>query len=192
LEIFYALNQRYGIPVILYDQLGCGDSTRLPAKRGDESFWTVNLFIAELQNLINSLGITEYSVFGGSWGGMLAVNFSLTQPKGLKKVILASSPACTTVRVQVTERQKAQLPEDVAATIRNYEEAGETEHPEYKAAMQEFLKRHICRCDQWPPQLIEAMVAMSEDDTVYSTVNNLMSNTLPTPKIFTNAFIPRF
>ena len=46
-----------GRPVILYDQLGCGRSTHLPARRGDVDFWTEALFRAELDNLIDTLGL---------------------------------------------------------------------------------------------------------------------------------------
>jgi pimeloyl-ACP methyl ester carboxylesterase len=59
----------YGIPVITYDQIGIGRSTRLPEK--PDSFWTVDLFIAELENLLIHFGITEsFDLLGHSWGGM--------------------------------------------------------------------------------------------------------------------------
>jgi hypothetical protein len=33
--------------------IGCDRSTRLPEKMGDESFWTLDLFVKELDNLID-------------------------------------------------------------------------------------------------------------------------------------------
>jgi L-proline amide hydrolase len=55
----------HGIPVILYDQLGCGNSTRLPEKMGNIAFWTVELFLTELDNLLNHLGIQDnYDLMG--------------------------------------------------------------------------------------------------------------------------------
>jgi hypothetical protein len=55
-----------GRPVIFYDQVGCGNSTRLPERGAD--FWTVPLFVAELQNLIDQLGLAEtgFHVLGNS------------------------------------------------------------------------------------------------------------------------------
>jgi L-proline amide hydrolase len=50
------LAEHHSIPIILYDQLGCGNSTHLPELAGDTLFWTVDLFIAELDNLISHLG----------------------------------------------------------------------------------------------------------------------------------------
>ena len=63
---------KYGeAPVIMYDQLGCGNSTRLPEKAGDGAFWTVDLFLSELENLLTKLGIIDdYDLLGQSWGGM--------------------------------------------------------------------------------------------------------------------------
>jgi proline-specific peptidase len=74
------------IPVIMYDQLGCGNSTHLPEKNGDGKFWTVDLFLSELDNLLSHLGIQDdYDLLGQSWGGMLGASHVIRQPKGLKK-----------------------------------------------------------------------------------------------------------
>lgn len=59
-----------GRAVIHYDQLGNGKSTHLPEK-GPE-FWTVSLFLEELDALLAHLGIVDrYAFLGQSWGGML-------------------------------------------------------------------------------------------------------------------------
>lgn len=50
-----------------YDQIGCGRSTDLPEKLGDEAFWSVELFVAELDNL--GLRETGFHLLGQSWGG---------------------------------------------------------------------------------------------------------------------------
>jgi pimeloyl-ACP methyl ester carboxylesterase len=78
----------------MYDQLGCGRSTHLPEKKGHVEFWTVKLFLAELDNLLTHLGIQgDYDLFGHSWGGMLGSEHAVLHPKGLKKLILADAPA---------------------------------------------------------------------------------------------------
>jgi L-proline amide hydrolase len=60
-----------GRPVIHYDQLGNGRSTRLRDRGAD--FWTVELFVAELDNLLAHLGIAgRYHVLGQSWGRTFA------------------------------------------------------------------------------------------------------------------------
>ena len=50
----YKLLSRDGRAVIHYDQLGCGNSTHLPDK--DTDFWTPQLFVDELENLVDHLG----------------------------------------------------------------------------------------------------------------------------------------
>ena len=69
----------YGIPVILYDQIGCGKSTRYPDRMGDGAFWTAELFMAELDNLKQALGIKNFDLLGHSWGGMLVAQVSFSR-----------------------------------------------------------------------------------------------------------------
>jgi L-proline amide hydrolase len=102
-------------------QLGCGHSTRLPEKKGDKKFWTPELFLAELDNLIQHLGIGEdYDVLGQSWGGILAalhaVGGPAGPPSGLKRVIIADS--LTNMATWVVEARKLRnaakdIPDDV-------------------------------------------------------------------------------
>src|SRR5437764_1350925 len=70
-----------GLAVVHYDQLGCGRSTHLPDK--GEDYWTVELFLDELQNLLQALGIgASYHLLGQSWGGMLAAEHAVRRPEG--------------------------------------------------------------------------------------------------------------
>ena len=81
-----------GRAVVLYDQLGNGSSTHLPERGAD--FWTVELFVRELANLIDHLGIGDrYHVLGQSWGGFLAQEHALTQPRGLRSLVLSNTAA---------------------------------------------------------------------------------------------------
>jgi L-proline amide hydrolase len=79
-------------PVIHYDQLGCGNSTHL--QDADPSYWTVDLFLAELDNLLEQLGIADdYHLLGQSWGGMLASEHAVRRPAGLQRLVISNSPA---------------------------------------------------------------------------------------------------
>ena len=80
-----------GRAVVHYDQLGNGRSTHLRDKGAD--FWTVELFLDELDNLTRHLGIAGgYHVFGQSWGGMLGAEHAVTRPAGLRSLVIANSP----------------------------------------------------------------------------------------------------
>lgn len=65
------LYEKNGIPIIFYDQIGCGRSTRFPEKVGDTSFWTFDLFTQELENLVTHFNLHQlgFYILGQSWGG---------------------------------------------------------------------------------------------------------------------------
>ncbi|EIW79611.1 proline-specific peptidase [Coniophora puteana RWD-64-598 SS2] len=164
--------ERYGLPVVIYDQLGCGLSTHLPEKNGDTDFWTVELFIDELHNLLNFFGIHDnYNVLGHSWGGMLAASFAVRKPKGLKKLILSSAPASMPVMIEICNELRKTLPQDIQDTLDKHEAAGTTDSPEYKAACDEFDARFGCRLQPTPELLVRALKSMEDDPTVYHTMN---------------------
>jgi L-proline amide hydrolase len=159
-----------GRAVVLYDQLGNGRSTHLP-DRGAE-FWTVELFVRELQALVAELGIADrHHVLGQSWGGFLAQEYAITQPPGLCALVLADTAASFPDFVAECNRLRADLPPEVDATLRKHEEAGTTDDPEYAAACDVFYRRHVCRLDPWPDDLVEAFSWIERDPTVYYTMN---------------------
>jgi L-proline amide hydrolase len=158
-----------GRAVIHYDQLGNGGSTHLPGEGAD--FWTVDLFAAELDNLVAKLGIAgRYHVMGQSWGGMLAAEHAVTRPAGLRSVVIADSPASMELWLAAANRLREQLPADVQATLLRHEEAGTTDSEEYVAATRVFYDRHVCRIP-WPEEVARTFAAMDEDPTVYHTMN---------------------
>src|SRR6058998_726702 len=76
-----------GRAVVFYDQIGNGRSTHYEGRNGD--FWTVDLFVRELHNLVDALGIAgRHHLLGSSWGGFLAQEYALTHPPGLRSVVL--------------------------------------------------------------------------------------------------------
>ena len=161
-------------PVILYDQLGCGRSTHLPDRRGDTDFWTEALFRAELDNLIDALGIREggFHLLGHSWGGMLGAAYAATRPRGLRGLVVSNSPASIPLWLEAAASLKRQLPADVQTALDEEEEKGNVEGERYKAAVAEFYKRFLCRAEPWPaPEVDASMKAIDDDPTVYLTMN---------------------
>ena len=159
-----------GRAVVFYDQIGNGNSTHLREQPAE--FWTVELFVRELANLIRHLGIGDrYHVLGQSWGGMLAQEHALTQPAGLKSVVLSNTAASFGGFAVEANKLRAGLPAEVEATLKRHEDAGTTEDPEYLDACQVFYQRHVCRVDPWPDQLVRSFSALADDPTVYGTAN---------------------
>jgi L-proline amide hydrolase len=159
-----------GRPVVHYDQLGCGRSTHLPDRGAD--FWTVQLFLDELDNLLQQLGVTgRYAVLGQSWGGMLAAEHAVRRPAGLASLVIADSPASMELWVSEANRLREDLPADVQATLLRHEAAGTTDSAEYREAEEVFYARHVCRIVPNPPEVAASFAAIDEDPTVYHTMN---------------------
>lgn len=84
-----------GIPLIFYDQLGCGYS-RVP--KGNEELWDLKLYLDELENLIKYFNLKKFNILGHSWGGMLALEWVTTRKhNGLDKLILFSTLPSTKI-----------------------------------------------------------------------------------------------
>lgn len=155
----------------MYDQIGCGLSTHLKHRKGDTKFWTPQLFMAELDNLKKALDIEEFDLLGQSWGGMLGGQYAITQPKGLRKLIIADSPSSMVTWTKVTDELRNGLPKDVQETLQRCEKEGKTDTPEYEAAVNVFYERHVCRVTPFPEELQASFKQVAEDNTVYETMN---------------------
>jgi len=159
-----------GRPVIHYDQVGAGRSTRLPDK--GEDFWTVDLFLDELDNLLRTLGVAGgYHLLGQSWGGMLGAEHAIRRPQGLKGLIVSNSPASMELWASEAKVLRAQLAVATEEALDRHEAAGTTSDPEYLAATQVYYDEHVCRVLPNPPGLLATMAYMEEDSTVYNTMN---------------------
>ncbi|MGC1420021.1 MAG: proline iminopeptidase-family hydrolase [Acidimicrobiales bacterium] len=159
-----------GRAVIHYDQLGGGKSTHLPDK-GVE-FWTVGLFLEELDNLLGALGVQDrYHLLGQSWGGMLSSEHALRRPQGLRSLIISNSPASMELWSQEAKKLRAMLPAEVEAALDRHEAAGTLQDPEYLAATQTYYDEHVCRVVPNPPELVRTFEMLAEDPTVYHAMN---------------------
>jgi L-proline amide hydrolase len=159
-----------GIPVIHYDQLGAGLSTHLPDKGPD--FWTVDLFLDELDNVLRKLDVQDrYCVIGQSWGGMLGAEHAIRRPSGLRSLVIADSPASMDLWVSEANRLRDDLPPEVQKVLLQHEEAGTTDSAEYVEAEKVFYNRHVCRIVPNPPEVTESFDNIAKDPTVYHTMN---------------------
>ncbi len=169
-DSFKGITEIDGRAVVHYDQLGNGNSTRLPEKGKD--FWTVSLFLEELDCLLRHLSIQDrYAFLGQSWGGMLGAEHAVRRPGGLKALVIANSPANMKTWVAEANRLREELPTEVQATLLRHEQAGTITDPEYVAASQVFYDRHVCRVVPWPEEVARTFAIMDEDNTVYRNMN---------------------
>jgi proline-specific peptidase len=156
-----------GRRAIFYDQLGCGRSD-LP---DDAALYTVELFVDEVGVVRRELGLDRIHLFGSSWGGMLAMEYALTEPDGLASLVVASSPSSMTQWVAETARLRSELPADVRETLDRHEAAGTTDSQEYTDACRVFYRRHVCRLEEWPDYVQRSFDFLDENGLVYRTMN---------------------
>ena len=166
----YKLLADDGRAVVHYDQLGCGNSTLLPHKGGD--FWTPQLFVDELENLVDYLGQRAgFHVLGQSWGGMLGAEYGSRRPVGLKSLVIANSPASMALWTSEAMRQRSEMPQDIQDALNKHEAAGTYSDPEYQEATMWVYERHVCRVVPFPPEVTETFEQVTRNPTVYNVMN---------------------
>jgi proline iminopeptidase len=148
-------------PVIFYDQLGAGHSDPIT----DTTLLTVDRFVAELAAVREALELDKVHILGHSWGTMLATDYLLTRPAGVKSVILAS-PAISIPRWVADARALlTTMPDSMQAAVARHEADGTFDAPEYQAAVMAFYQRYLARKLPWSADLDSAFSQLSP--TVY-------------------------
>jgi L-proline amide hydrolase len=155
-----------GRRVIFYDQLGCGNSDQ----PNNPSMWTVDLFVEEVGVVRQALGLERVHILGQSWGGMLAMEYALTQPAGLASLVIADSPASIPQWVSEANRLRAELPPEVQQTLLKHEAAGTVDSPEYQEAVMVYYRRHLCRLETWPECVNRTFAKLEQNPEVYHTM----------------------
>ncbi len=127
-------------PVIFFDQLGCGRSSSIT----DTSLMTIDNYVDELEQLKNALGITDYFLYGHSWGTMLGIDYYLKHPEGIKAIIFGSPLFSTDLWIKDAQLLIKTLPDSVQQTISINEQYQSYSSQDYKRAV-EFYYRHFLR-----------------------------------------------
>ena len=133
-------------PVIFYDQLGCGRSDR----PDDTSLWNLQRSVEGVEAVRSALGLERMHLFGNSWGGWLALQYTLDRRPPLASLILSSSPPSVPRWIVDANELRSRLPKGVREVLDDHERRGVFDCPEYTAAIMVFYKRHLCRLKRWP------------------------------------------
>ena len=140
-------------PVVLYDQIGCGNSDR-----PTDIEWKVDVFRDEVAAVRDQLGLEHIHLLGTSWGGMLAQEHVLSGAEGIAGLILSSTLANIALWNEEQLKLKAQLPPDVIEVLDRHEADGTYDDPEYEPAMEAYFDRHFYRGPR-PRAELDAMAA---------------------------------
>ena len=151
--------------VIFYDQLGCGNSER----PDDASLWTLERSVAEVEAVRQALGLDRFHLFGNSWGGWLALQYTLDRKPDLASLVISSSPPSVDRAVREMNELRGQLPNDAQRVLADHEARQFFDCPEYTAAIMAFYKRHLCRLEPWP-EIVERSMGPSFGAGPYLTM----------------------
>ena len=144
-------------PVIFYDQLGCGNS---PGP-DDTTLWTIEHFVEELAQVREALGLKKVHLYGHSWGTMLAADYMLTKPSGVRSLVLAGPVFSAPRWIHDGNSLLGTLPDSVQEVIRLHEREGTTDSPEYQSALMVFYERYFARRQPWSDDLNSAFAQLN-------------------------------
>lgn len=89
--------------IILFDQRGCGRST--PHACLDDN--TTQLLVQDIEQIRQHLGISQWLLFGGSWGSTLALVYAETHPEKVLGLVLRGIFLCRPEEIQWFYQQGA-------------------------------------------------------------------------------------
>jgi len=152
-------------PAIVYDQLGCGRADH----PDDDSLWTVDRSVAEVDQVRQALGLDRCHLLGQSWGGWLAIDYMSRRPRGIQRLVLASTSASIPQFMAEARKLIEVMPEPYRTTIIELGARGEYDDPAYKEAADVFYHLHLCRMDPWPEVLLRG--EKTSTNRVYLVMN---------------------
>ncbi|KAI6089264.1 hypothetical protein F4821DRAFT_231492 [Hypoxylon rubiginosum] len=78
---------------------------------------------------------------------MLAGSYASLRSHGLKKLAISGSPASMPLYRETCQHRLAELPPETQRALKECDEKGDHESPEYKQASTIFMREFVCRLD---------------------------------------------
>jgi L-proline amide hydrolase len=135
-------------PVILYDQLDAGRSDA----PNDPRNWRVERFVNEIDAIRRAFGLKRLHLYGGSWGGTIALEYAARRPAGLASLTLQSPLVSTRRWLADTNILRSTLSPETQEMLRRCESIQSAPADQCAAADQEFNNRFLRRQPR-PPEL---------------------------------------
>jgi proline iminopeptidase len=149
-ECFESFLPKEGIEFIYYDQLGSGNSDN----PHDTSLYDLSRYVEEVEQVRRALQLdnSNFFLYGQSWGGLLAMQYSLKYQKHLKGLIISNMMAsCPEYGKYANDVLAKQMPPAVLDKIRTLEKNGDYQNPQYMdLLLTHFYAKHVIRLQNWP------------------------------------------
>jgi proline iminopeptidase len=152
LEAFDSYLPAAGVEYYYYDQLGSGFSDQ----PDEPSLWELDRFVDEVEQVRRALALERDSfvLYGQSWGGMLAIEYSLTYQQHLRGLVISNMMASVPAYNEYAERVlMPRMDQAALAEIKELEAKRDTENPRYmELLMEQHYKHHVLRMPpgDWP------------------------------------------
>ncbi|KAF5663821.1 amino acid amidase [Fusarium heterosporum] len=159
-----------GRPLVLYDQVGNAKSTNFTFESKSLPNLSVDVYTAELNNLVTKLGIQEFDYLGHSWGGMMGLEYVIKYQPKIKHLILDSVPASVdlwTNKIKNTLNELEPADRDLALEL---DAAQQYEDPRLQAILKKLQDKHVCRLDPWPEAAQGFFGTIMGNPAVYATM----------------------
>ena len=131
----------FGVPLIFYDQLGCGYS-KVPKNHTIQ--WNFHIFLGELENLIKYFGLKKFNILGHSWGGMLALEWVCNYKHfGLEKLVLFSTLPSTKIWNEEHIKMLDDFPSEERAALLADFEGKKCDQKLLSLGIKRFYKLHV-------------------------------------------------
>lgn len=142
-EVLDELAQLDHRQIIMYDQLGCGNSS-IPDNHPE--LYCQKTWVEELITLRKYLNLDTIHLLGQSWGGMLAIIYMCDySPTGINSLILSSTLSSAKLWSQELHRLIKYLPKEEQEAIfiaeRNHNFSSEA----YQKANKHFMSQHVIK-----------------------------------------------
>lgn len=138
-EVLDRVAEEDGRMLVMYDQIGCGNSY----VDGRPELWTVETWVNELIALRKHLGLDTCHLLGQSWGGMLLLTYICGyEHSGVKSGILSSTLPASWLWGIEQARMIKELPEEYQEAIKTATETGDYSSDIYQRAEEEYMLRH--------------------------------------------------
>ena len=153
-----------GIEIIYYDQLGCGNSDN----PNDVALWDLGRYVEEVEQVRKALHLDEsnFYVLGHSWGGILAMEYTLKYQHNMKGLIISNMmSSCPEYDRYADEVLAKQMDPKVLAEINKIEAAKDFANPRYmELLIPNFYEKHILRfpSKDWPEPVNRSFAKMNQ------------------------------
>lgn len=133
--------------VIVYDQIGSGQSSKI-----NKTQMTINYFCKNLKDIIDYFKFKKVVLHGSSWGGTLILEFYKRYPEYVEGLIFHSSMLDEKLWRKDAESLIKKLPIKDQEIIKKCEDVGATDSKVYLESMERYYRKHVLRVPRDKPK----------------------------------------